>query len=281
MTNLKLGIQKYFPHFLLVIYLLVFVWGAVEPFDRAVWHVENWPIVAIASFLTILYMRGTRFSNLAYALAFFLLIWHTIGGHYTFERVPFDEFNNYFGYERNMYDRVGHFSVGFYAFMLIEYLVSRSKMSRALAYSYSVFAIAFVAMGYEIIEWQYAVLEGGEAGAAFLGSQGDIWDAQKDMMLDTLGAVLMVPLFALVYRGRSVTKEIFLNTNNLNQKQRLNLEKIKDFVNKNGKIENKDVEKLCSVSDSTATRYLQILENDSFLIQNGERGGFVYYTKKA
>jgi putative membrane protein len=99
-----------------------------------------------------------------------------------------------------MFDRVGHFSVGFYAFALVEYLETRNKMSRRLACLFAVFTIAFVAMSYELIEWGYAATAGGESGANFLGSQGDIWDAQKDMLMDTLGAITVTVLY-LVLRG--------------------------------------------------------------------------------
>jgi putative membrane protein len=72
--------------------------------------------------------------------------------------------------------------------------------TRLLAYLFAIFSIATVAALYEIVEWLYAVAEGGDAGAAFLGSQGDVWDAQKDMLADTLGAVFAVALHALARR---------------------------------------------------------------------------------
>lgn len=192
------------PGVLLAGYIALFVWGAISPYDRATWWAENIPIIAIVAGLVALYGRGIRFSPLAYALMAVLPYLHTIGGHYTFERVPFDWFNRAFGFERNMYDRVAHFSVGFYAFGIVEYLLTRRAMSRGLACLFAVFAIATVAMSYELIEWWYAAYAGSaESGAAFLGSQGDIWDAQKDMLMDTLGAVTAVLLF-LVTRRRAV-----------------------------------------------------------------------------
>lgn len=189
-------IKKYFPHFLLVIYVVEFIIAGIHPYSRDVWYAENGPIVLLVAVIVILYMRNVRFSNTAYALMFVLPFLHTIGGHYTFERVPFDWFNNLFGFERNMFDRVGHFTVGFYALPLMEYLVGRGLVAKKwIAVTYAVFAIAFVAVFYEWVEWWYAELWGGSSGAAFLGSQGDIWDAQKDMFMDVLGAVLS----ALVY----------------------------------------------------------------------------------
>ena len=189
------------PRLLLAGYVLVFVWGAIDPYDRATWWVENVPIFLLVSVLVVLYRRGVRFSPLAYVLMAVLPYWHTVGGHYTFERVPFDWFSRAFGFERNMYDRVGHFSVGFYAFGILEYLLARRAMSRRLAVMFAIFTIAFVAMTYELIEWCYAAYGGNpESGANFLGSQGDIWDAQKDMFLDTLGGVVSATLFLIVRR---------------------------------------------------------------------------------
>jgi putative membrane protein len=186
------------PAILLAGYVALFIWGAIGPYDRATWWAENIPIVAVVATLVVLYVRGVRFSPLAYALMAVLPYWHTVGGHYTFERVPFDWFNRAFGFKRNMYDRVGHFSVGFFAFGILEYLLARRAMSRPLACLFAVFAIAFVAMSYELIEWAYAAYGGNaQAGANFLGSQGDIWDAQKDMLMDTLGALTAVVVFLL------------------------------------------------------------------------------------
>src|SRR5205085_7513833 len=79
-----------------------------------------------------------------------------------------------------------------------EYLESRNKMSRTLSCTFAIFTIAFVAMSYELIEWAYAATAGGESGANFLGSQGDIWDAQKDMLMDTLGALTVTALYLVL-----------------------------------------------------------------------------------
>lgn len=192
------------PALLLGGYLAVFTWGAIAPHDRATWWVENVPIVILVGVLVAMWMRGIHFSPLAYVFMAILPYWHTVGGHYTFERVPFGWFNRLFGFERNMFDRIGHFSVGFYAFGIMELLLARHMMTRRLATMFAIFAIAFVAMSYELIEWGYAAYGGNaEAGANFLGSQGDVWDAQKDMLMDTLGAVASVLLFVALRRERA------------------------------------------------------------------------------
>jgi putative membrane protein len=190
-----------FAGILLAGYVAVFIWGAINPYDRTTWWVENVPIVAIVVTLVVLWVRGVRFSPLAYVMMAVLPYWHTVGGHYTFERVPFGWFDHAFGFQRNMFDRVGHFSVGFFAFGILEYLVTRRKMSVTLACMFALFTIGFVAMSYELIEWGYAAYGGNaQAGANFLGSQGDVWDAQKDMFMDTLGAAAAVLLFLALRR---------------------------------------------------------------------------------
>lgn len=184
-------------------YVLVFIWGAIRPYDRATWWAENIPIVAVVATLVVMFVRGVRFSPLAYVLMAVLPYWHTVGGHYTFERVPFEWFDRLFGFQRNMFDRIGHFSVGFYAFAIVELLLRRRAMSRTLACLFAIFTIGFVAMSYELIEWLYAAYGGNaQAGANFLGSQGDVWDAQKDMLMDTLGALTSVALYLTLRSGK-------------------------------------------------------------------------------
>jgi putative membrane protein len=190
--------RERFPLLLFAAYVLVFVALGIAPYDRAVWWAENIPIVAVAATLAVMYAQGIRLSNAAYALASVLLFLHTVGGHYTFERVPFGFVTRLFGFSRNHFDRIAHFSVGFYAFGIAELLLARKLVARPwIAYAFAIFCIGTVAATYEIIEWVYAAADGGSAGAAFLGSQGDIWDAQKDMLADISGALLAIALLAL------------------------------------------------------------------------------------
>src|SRR3989338_6027612 len=191
MTN-----NSWFPKILLGAYVVVFALLAINQFSREVWVAENIPIVLIVLYLVFLYWRGIQFSNTGYALMSVLIFMHTVGGHFTFERVPFDWFNDLFGFERNIYDRVAHFSVGFYSYPVAEYI--RTKKLAAtnwLVYLTPLFFIISVAAIYEVIEWWFAATYGGDAGAGVLGSQGDIWDAQKDMLMDTLGGVTALMLF--------------------------------------------------------------------------------------
>jgi putative membrane protein len=191
---------------LLALYVVLFGVLAIAPRDRGTWWAENIPIVALVVALVLLYLRGIRLSNLGYALASVLLFMHTVGGYYTFEHVPFGWVTRLFGFKRNHYDRVAHFAVGFYAFALCEWLQTRKLVNRPwVAYVFGVACIGTVAALYEIIEWLYAAIAGGSAGAAFLGSQGDIWDAQEDMLADISGALFALFLYWLRARFKPST----------------------------------------------------------------------------
>ena len=198
---------------LLIIYLALFVVLAFHPVERHTWYVENFTVILIVGTLALLYLKRVRFSLFAYLAMSMLIYLHTIGGHYTFEKVPFDWATHFFGFERNNYDRVAHFSVGFYAYAAAEWLwATRTVRSRFLLFTYPIFLIATVAMSYEIIEWLYAANSDPAAGAAYLGSQGDIWDAQKDMLADTLGAICATSLFFWTHgikRLRTELREVF------------------------------------------------------------------------
>ncbi|MUJ38636.1 DUF2238 domain-containing protein [Aliivibrio fischeri] len=174
------------------LYSVIFLFSAFEPVSRAVWFAEIIPALLILA--GILYMSTRfQFSKTALVFMFIWLLLHTIGAKYTFADVPFDWFNNLIGSERNNFDRVAHFSIGFYSYPIAEYLIKTKKCSTPLAMAFGLFTLMSVAAGYEIIEWWYAAIAGGDEGIAFLGSQGDIWDAQKDMLCDTTGS-----LFALL-----------------------------------------------------------------------------------
>ena len=185
------------PKLLLLIYVILFIFCAISPYDRTVWIAENIPILIIVTILIVAY-NYHKFSATSYVLMSCLIILHTIGGHYTFERVPFDFVTNLFGFSRNHYDRLSHFTVGFYAYPIAELLLAKKLThSRWILFLFPIFTIVTVAAGYEIFEWLYALSADPTAGAAVLGSQGDIWDAQKDMLADTLGAIVIMALFAI------------------------------------------------------------------------------------
>lgn len=195
MPNMDFYNKHKIPLLLLAIYLVVFTVCAIAPYDREVWWAENIPAIIVVIAI-VLISRHFPFSSTSFVLMAVFIILHTIGGHFTFERVPFDWVTDFFGFERNHYDRLAHFSVGFYAYPIAEVLLlKRLVHTRWIVALFPVFAIATVAGMYEIIEWQYALNSDPKAGLAVLGSQGDIWDAQKDILADILGAILVMTIF--------------------------------------------------------------------------------------
>ncbi|PIE85139.1 hypothetical protein CSA08_03540 [Candidatus Gracilibacteria bacterium] len=204
------NIKNYFPYFLLGIYIILFTFLAISPLDRATWWAENIPVMIVVVIL-VLAFKKFRFSNTSYFLMTLFLCFHTIGGHYTFEKVPFDTFNAMlnslnmdfiFSEGRNNFDRVGHFLIGVFAYPVAELVVRKKWVTNIwMAIFVGIFALGFWGALYEIIEMIYAILFGGEQAANFLGSQGDIWDAQKDMLLDISGAVLISVLFYFNYKN--------------------------------------------------------------------------------
>lgn len=200
--------QSRIPQVLLAAYVIWFAVLAVRPYDRGVWIAENAPIVMIVTLL-VATARWFVFSPAAYLLMSVLVFLHTLGGHYTFERVPFDWVTRTFGFSRNNFDRMAHFSVGFYAYAICELLERRSLVTaRWVAAVFAVCCIGTVALGYEIFEWAYAVWADPAAGAAVLGSQGDPWDAQKDMLADTLGAIAAAAAYLVAARRLARTPAV-------------------------------------------------------------------------
>lgn len=189
------------PLFLAIVIIALSIWSGLSPTDRTVWYAEAMPIFVVFGLLVLTYPKF-QFSNTAYLLMSCWLIMHLIGAKYTFANVPFDWANQFLspflGEERNHFDRVAHYMIGFYSFPMAEWLLRKRKCGLGVAFFFALFFIMSVAATYEIIEWQYAVIEGGNAGIEFLGSQGDIWDAQKDMLADTLGALTALLLYLVI-----------------------------------------------------------------------------------
>ena len=129
---------KYFPHSLAGIFILFFILLGIAPVSREVWLAEIIPVVIIFSLFLFTY-KQFQFSPLAYGLVAFWLFWHTIGGHYTFANVPFGWITDLLGSERNHFDRIGHFSVGFYAYPMMEWLLRKRHCGFKLAAFFSLF----------------------------------------------------------------------------------------------------------------------------------------------
>ena len=191
--------KKYFniPLILLIIWLIEFLWSYFYAYDVNVWRVEISSVVFAVLLLGLTYKKF-RFSDLSYFIIFLWIFLHTVGARYTFERVPFIDI---FGLGRNNFDRFAHFIIGFNSLLISEF-VWRKKIIPSLKYAAlgGIIFIMALANLWELTEWLYAEIDGGDVGLAFLGSQGDIWDAQKDMLMDTLGAICGSIIFYFKFR---------------------------------------------------------------------------------
>ncbi|NLF93025.1 MAG: DUF2238 domain-containing protein [Oligosphaeraceae bacterium] len=184
------------PFVLLGLYILEAVVLGIAPVDRTIWWAENltaWiPIAAIC----LLYWRKIRFSDTAYLLMWLFFTLHTIGGHYTFAQVPMQTVTDLCAFQRNHYDRICHFLVGVFAYPAMEYFERNDLVrGRPLMFTLTVLGVFGFAAIFEVIEWIFAVVADPQAGTLFLGSQGDVWDAQKDMLADGLGAICCAGLY--------------------------------------------------------------------------------------
>ncbi|HEY9505178.1 MAG TPA: DUF2238 domain-containing protein [Gemmatimonadales bacterium] len=176
----------------------VLVWSGVAPHDRFTWLLEVAPVLIGAPVLVAL-RRRFRLTRLVYTVLWIHAIILMVGGKYTYAEVPFGFWlQDAFGFSRNHYDRIGHFAQGFVPAMLArEVLIRRSPLqgSRWLPFFVVGFCLALSAF-YELIEFWTAIATG-SASDAFLGTQGDPWDTQWDMMLALIGAIV-----ALAVLGR-------------------------------------------------------------------------------
>lgn len=184
----------------IAIYFTVLVWSAIEPLDYFTWLLEVSPAM-----IGLIVLAATRhafpLTSLSYGLVLIHCIILMVGGHYTYAQVPFfDTLGGYVEWERNNFDKVGHFAQGFVpAIIAREILIRNSVLSNRTWLNVMVVSLclAFSAL-YEIFEWGVARLTG-DSAEAFLATQGYAWDTQSDMALALLGAILALTAFARVH----------------------------------------------------------------------------------
>jgi putative membrane protein len=176
-------------------YVLFWTILAIEPLDRQDWLLEN--ILALG-FIVVLVATYRQFplSDLSYVLLAVFLTLHAIGAHYTYSKVPLGFWiQDLWGLERNPFDRIAHFAFGLLlAYPLRELFLRRVQVGGFWAYYLPISGIVALSGFFEIIESWIAQLVSPELGIAYLGTQGDVWDAQKDMTMACVGALLTILL---------------------------------------------------------------------------------------
>lgn len=171
--------------------ILLWIITAINPLYPRDWLLENLLVFIWGAVLVVSY-RWFRFSNLSYGLFTVFLSLHLIGAHYTYAETPFGFWlQDLFDLERNHYDRIVHFSFGLLlAYPMREILLRRSGVASGWAYFLAVNCIMAFGAFYEVLEVIAAMIVSPELGNAYLGTQGDEWDAQKDAFLAMLGAII-------------------------------------------------------------------------------------------
>jgi putative membrane protein len=184
-------------------YVIFWIALAIHPLDRGDWLLENLLVFFTAAVLVPTYRRF-RFSNFGYALIILFLVVHAIGAHYTYAKVPAGFWlQDWLHLKRNHYDRIIHFTFGFLLlYPMRELLIRSARAHERWATWLAVAALAALSSFFEIVEAIVAQIVRPDLGAAFLGTQGDIWDAQKDMAAAFIGAVT-VALWLSFRRGQA------------------------------------------------------------------------------
>ena len=192
---------------LAAVYGAVWIALAIDPRYRQDWALEN---VLVVVFAVALWATRRRFvmSRISYTLIFVFLCLHTVGAHYTYAEVPYDEWfealtgrslDEMMGWQRNHFDRLVHFMYGLLmAYPIRELLIRVADVRGFWGYFLPLDVTLATSAVFELFEWAAAELFGGDLGVAYLGTQGDVWDAQRDMAFAGLGALIAMSVTALI-----------------------------------------------------------------------------------
>ncbi len=184
----------------LFIFFVVLVWSGINPKDYFTWFLEVVPALIALVVMAFTY-KSFPLTPLLYTLILIHCIILMVGGHYTYAEVPlFDWISEVMNWQRNNYDKVGHFAQGFVPVMVAREIVIRKGILTFPVWR-SVFIVMFClgfSAFYELIEW-WVALATGEGAEAFLGTQGYMWDTQSDMAFALLGAIMGLILLSRLH----------------------------------------------------------------------------------
>jgi putative membrane protein len=171
------------------------------PAGRTSWMLEVGPGLVLIGVLAALY-KTLPLSHFVYGCVFFHVLILIYGGYYTYALTPLGSWaKQAFGLSRNHYDRVGHLALGvFPSFLIREVLLRKTPLVRGGWLFFLILCVVLaIAAFWELLEWWVTLIAASDVGQAFLGSQGDVWDAQWDMLLALIGAALALPILASVH----------------------------------------------------------------------------------
>lgn len=207
----KLKIKDKYPVLLFGVFVVCWIILAFNVKYFGDWKMENWLNVPFIILLAIFY-RWFKFSNISYSCIFVFMVLNVVGSHYTYAEVPFGFWlQEVLNTTRNHYDRIVHFCFGLlFAYPMREIFKRIGNAKGFWALWIPIELVLALSCIYELMEWGIVIFFGGDLGVAYLGSQGDVWDAQKDMALAGLGSVvaMLITCFYLVkYNAKSFWKE--------------------------------------------------------------------------
>ena len=193
--------------FLINSILIILIWSGINPFDKFTWILEVLPAI-IGGFVLIIIYPKFKFTNLVYILIWVHAIILIVGGHYTYAEMPlFNVIRDVFSLNRNYYDRLGHFAQGFIpAIIAREILIRNNIVTKKKWLEFIIVCICLaISASYELIEFAVAEFTG-TAAEAFLGTQGDIWDTQWDMLFALIGSIVAI-LTLSKYHNKQLIKK--------------------------------------------------------------------------
>ncbi len=197
-------IKKYWPHFLFIVYLIEFIYCAIYPISLDVWLDKNLIAGIIVLFFVILYVFKIRFSNISYTLAILFPIVSTLGGYLGFGDNSINVFNNIVSIGSDVFEKLGHFFFGFYAYPSIELLLKTNKINSKWLASFIVIGIiGFITMDYEMIEIFDAIKTGAVDVTTITTSKFGILYIQKDIFTGTIGAIVSSVIYLFINRKKN------------------------------------------------------------------------------
>lgn len=195
--------------FAATLYIVLWVALGISPADRSAWLLENALVLGLVLLLWLA-RRAFRFSDVSLYLILAFLALHAVGSHYTYSEVPYDRWwqtltgsslNDALGWQRNHFDRLVHFCYGLLlVYPIREFFLRVVEVRGFWGYFLPLDVTLSTSALYELIEWGAAKLFGGDLGMHYLGTQGDVWDAHKDMAFAALGALIAVLIIAWINR---------------------------------------------------------------------------------
>ena len=203
---------------LLLVYIVIWLLLALDPRHPRIWWLENILVGGFLGYLLISF-RSMPLSRLSYTLIFLFLALHTVGAHYSYGEVPYNDWwraltgrtlNEFMNWERHNFDRVVHLCYGlFLAYPIRELFLRVAAVRGFWGYFLPLDLTLATSAMFELFEWAGATWAGGELGRQYLATQGDRWDPQKDMLLAGIGALvaMLLTLAVNAYRQRDFVRD--------------------------------------------------------------------------